>query len=57
MAEEVFEDQNILTREILGASCVIIESSEVAEMFVAHVKPLVDNIQEWKDSMTEEEKN
>ena len=41
----------------LGKSLDIIEPSEVAEMFVAHVKPLVDNIREWIDSMTEEEKN
>ena len=59
MAEEVFEDHLISTREILTKSMVIIESTELSaeeKKFVTHVKPLVDNIQEWIDSMTEEEK-
>ena len=60
MSEEVFEDQIILSREMLAESFVDVESAELSEEekeFLAHVKPLVDNIQEWKDSMTEEEKN
>ena len=32
-------------------------SSEEHEMFEAHVEPLVENIQEWIDSWSEEEKN
>ena len=62
MVEEVFEEEIEKRIMLTEEKWVILDhpselSSEEHEMFEAHVEPLVDNVQEWIDSWSEEEKN
>ena len=62
MVEEVFEEEIEKRIMLTEEKWVILEhpselSSEEHEFFEAHVEPLVDNVQEWIDSWSEEEKN
>ena len=62
MVEEVFEEEIEKRIMLTEEKWVILDhtselSSKEHELFEAHVEPLVDNVQEWIDSWSEEELN